>query len=189
MDFIKKHVKPILLLVAALIFLSWYVLKKESDYFTHLNRITKKYIHKMEKEYGLSCFSIGGSVAVNIKEVSLKFTCCEQKSIEEARVLELACIEQLREMINSNEKIRLHLEEYPFTNERVEIMIRFREKSLKNFPPENSISRVTSCKGKLFYDNVFNDHRPDQTVLEETFTEAYEKADRLSIEQAKRGWK
>jgi len=149
--------------------------KRENDYFTHLNRITKKFIGEMEEKHGFFCFSIGGSLAGNIKKVSLKFNCYEKKSIEEARKLELECVERFCEMINSHKKIRPHLEEFPFTNKRVGIMICFCKEDLKHFPSEESISLVMSCREKLYYMVVYNDLRPDQTVLEETYSEAYAK--------------
>ena len=175
MVFIKRHVKLILVLAAVLIGSVWYIVKRENDYFTHLRRITKKFTSEMQEDYGLSCCGIGGSLAGNIKEISLDFFCYEKKSIEEARKLEIDCVERFCEMINSHKKIRPHLEEFPFTNERVEIMICFCKKDLKKFPPEESISLVMSCREKLYYMVVFNDFRPDQTVLEESFSEACEK--------------
>jgi len=175
MVFIRRHVKFILVLTAVLIGSASYIVKRENDYFTHLNRITNKFIREMEEEHGFSCFSIGGSLAGNIKEVSLKFNCHEKKSIEEARILEVDCIERFCEMINSHKKIRLHLEEFPFTNERVGIMICFCKEGFKYFPPEESISLVMSCREKLIYDIAFNDHRSYQTVLREPYSEAYEK--------------
>ena len=176
MVFIRRHAKLILVLATVLIGSAWYIVKKENDYFTHLNRITNKFIREMEEEHGFSCFSIGGSLAGNIKKVSLKFNCYEKKSIKEARILEVDCIERFCEMINSHKKIRPYLEEFPFTNERVGLMICFCKENLTNFPPEESISLVMSCREKIFYDVEFNDHRPDQTILEETYSEAYEKA-------------
>ena len=180
MVFIKKHVKLILVLATVLIGSTWYIVKRENDYFTHLNRITNKFIREMEEEYGFSCFSIGGSLSGNIKKVSLKFNCYEKKSIEEARMLEIDCVERFCEIINSNKKIRSHLEEFPFTNERVGIMICFCKEGFKSFPPEESISLVLSCREKLYYTVIFNDHRPNQTVLEETYSEAYEKVKGIS---------
>ena len=179
MVFIRRHVKLILVLATVLIGSAWYIVKKENDYFTHLNRITKKFICEMEEEHEFSCFSIGGSLAGNIKKVSLKFYCYEKKSIEEARKLEVDCVERFCEIINSHKKIRPHLEEFPFTSERVGRMICFCKEDLKRFPPEESISLVMSCREKIFYEVEFNDHRPDQTVLEETFSEACEKVKRL----------
>ncbi|NGX60486.1 MAG: hypothetical protein KR126chlam3_01661 [Chlamydiae bacterium] len=175
MVFIKRHAKLILVLATVLIGSTWYIVKRENDYFTHLNRITKKFIGEMEEEHGFSCFSIGGSLAGNIKQISVKFYCYEKKSIEEARMLEIDCVKRFCEMINSHKKIRPHLEEFPFTNERVGIMICFCKEDLTNFPPEESISLVMSCKEKLIYEVEFNDHRPDQTVLRESYSEAYEK--------------
>ncbi|NGX37885.1 MAG: hypothetical protein K1000chlam2_01053, partial [Chlamydiae bacterium] len=99
--------------------------------------------------------------------------------IEEARKLEVDCVERFCEIINSHKKIRPHLEEFPFTSERVGRMICFCKEDLKRFPPEESISLVMSCREKIFYEVEFNDHRPDQTVLEETFSEACEKVKRL----------
>jgi len=175
MVFIKRHVKLILVLIAVLGCSTWHIVKRENDYFTHLNRITTKFIREMNKEYGLSCSGIGGSLAGNIKEVSMNFFCYEKKSIEEARKLEIDCVERLCEMINSNKKIRPHLEEFPFPKGRVGILISFCKEGAKYFPPEESISLVMSSREKLFYMVVFNDFRPDQTVLEEPYSEAYEK--------------
>jgi len=175
MAFIKRHVKLLLILIAVLTCSTWYIVKRENDYFTHLNRITTKFINEMEKEHGFSCFSIGGSLAGNIKEVSLKFNCYEKKSIEEARILEVDCIEHFCEMINAHKKIRPHLEEFPFTNKRVGIMLCFCKKDLTEFSSEESISFVLSCRDKLIYKVAFNDHRPDQKILEEPYSEAYEK--------------
>jgi len=175
MVFIKKHVKLILVSMTVLIGLAWYIVKRENDYFTHLNRITNKFIREMNKEYGLSCSGIGGSLAGNIKEISMNFFCYEKKSIEEARKLEVDCVERLCEMINSNKKIRPHLEECPFPKGRVGILISFCKEDAKYFPPEESISLVMSSKEKLVYKLVFNDHRPNQTVLREPYSEAYEK--------------
>ena len=175
MVFIKRRAKLIFVLMAVLIGSAWYIVKRENDYFTHLNRITNKFIGEMEKEHGFSCFSIGGSLAGNIKKVSLKFYCHEKKSIEEARELEIDSVERFCEMINSHKKIRPHLEEFPFTNERVGITVCFRNKDSKKFPPEESISLVMSCREKIFYDVEFNDHRPNQTLLEENYSEAYVK--------------
>ncbi len=175
MVFIKRHVKFILVLTAVLVCSTWYIVKRENDYFTHLRRITKKFTIEMQKEYGFICCGIGGSLAGNIKEISLDFYCYEKKSIEEARKLELECVERLCEMINSHKKIRPHLEEFPFTNERIGIMICFCKRDLKKFPPEESISLVMSSREKLYYMVVYNDLSPDQTVLEESFSEAYEK--------------
>lgn len=182
MVFIKKHVKLILVLTAILIGSTWHIVKRENDYFTHLNRITKKFIGEMEEKHGFSCFSIGGSLAGNVKEVSIKFYCYEKKSIEEARKLEIDCVERFCEMINSHKKIRPHLEAFPLPSERVEIVICFCKKDLKKFPPEESISLVMSCREKLYYMVVFNDHRPDQTVLEEPYSEAYKKVKGISLE-------
>lgn len=178
MVFIKKHVKILLVLTVVLAGLGWCIVKRENDYFTHLNRITNSFIQEMEKENGFSCFSIGGSFAGSIKEVCLKFNCYEKKSILEARILETNCIERLCEMINSNKKIRPHLEEFPFTIERVSIMICFCKEGFDYFPPDESISTVNNARGKLIYRISFNDHRPDQKVLEEPYSEAYEKIKR-----------
>ncbi|MDN3506549.1 MAG: hypothetical protein P0S96_04905 [Simkaniaceae bacterium] len=186
MAFIKRHAKVFLVLATIFIASTWYIVNRENDYFTHLNRITKKFIGEMGEKYGFSCFSIGGSLSENIKEISIKFNCYEKKSIEDARALEVNCIERLCEMINSNKKIRSYLEEFPFTNERVSIMICFSKEGFKCFPPEESISLVMSCRENLIYDITFNDQRPYQTVLREPYREAYEKVKGISsdVQQA-----
>lgn len=175
MVFIKRHAKLFLALATILIVLIWCIVKRENDYLTHVNRVTKKFVNEMEKQHGFSCFSIGGSLAGNIKEISLKFKCYEKKSIEEARVLEIDCIERFCEMINSNKKIRPHLEEFPFPTDRVGIMICFCREGFNYFPPEESITTVNNARRKFIYKFSFNDQRPNQKVLEESHSEAYEK--------------
>ena len=175
MVFIRRHAKLILVLATVLIGSAWYIVKRENDYFTHLNRITKKFIGEMEENCGLSCSALGGELSGNIKSISLTFLCFQKKTIEEAREIEIYCVEHFREMINSNEKIRPYLEKFPFPSERVEIMICFCREGFKYFPTEESISLVMSCREQLYYMVIFNDHRPNQTVLEEPYSEAYEK--------------
>lgn len=180
MVFIRKHVKLILVLTTVLVCSTWYIVKRENDYFTHLRCVTKKFISEVQEEYGFVCCGIGGSLAENIKEISLDFFCYEKKSIEEARKLEVHCVERLCEMINSNKKIRPHLEEFPFLTNRVGIMICFCRKDLTNFPPEESISFVMSSKETIVYKIVFNDDRPNKTILREPYIEAYEKIKGIS---------
>jgi len=175
MDFIKRHVKLLLFLLAFLTASTWYVVKRENNYFTHVNRVTKRFIREMEKEHGYTCFSVGGSFPNNIKEISVKFYCYEKKSIEEARKLEVECVERFCEIINSYKKIRPYLEEFPFPSEKVGVVICFCQKDLTRFSPEESISLITNCREKLYYTIIFNDQRPNQTILEEPYSEAYEK--------------
>lgn len=85
MAFVRKNVKFIFVFVAVLIGSSWYIVKRENDYFTHVNRVTKQFINEMEKQHALSCFSIGGSFPSNIKAIDVKFYCFEKKSIEEVQ--------------------------------------------------------------------------------------------------------
>lgn len=180
MVFIKKHGKLTFVLATVLVASSWYLAKRENNYFTHLNRITKKFIAEMQKDYSLSCSTMGGELTRNVKKVTLSFFCFEKKTIEEARELEVHCVERFCEMINSNEKIRPYLEKFPFPSEKVEIMIHFYKEDLTNYSPEESISLVMNCRENLYYMVVFDDHRPDQTVLEEAYREAYEKVKGIS---------
>lgn len=175
MGFIKKHAKLILILSTVLIVSSCYIVKIESNYSTHLNRITNKFIREMNKDYGLTCSGIGGSTTRTIKKLYINFFCYEKKSIEAARKLEVDCVERLCGMINSNKKIRAYLEEWPFSEDRVGILISFCRKDLTNFLPEESISLIMNCRKKLIYKIEFDDQRPNQTVFEEPYREAYEK--------------
>ena len=54
----------------------------------------------------------------------------------------------------------------------------FYKEDLTNFPPEESISLVMNCREKLIYKIVYNDFHPDQIVLRELYSEAYEKVKR-----------
>ena len=173
MDLIRKHAK--LISITSIIFLVFLYdfQKKSKNYAYQLRKINDKFIREVEKEYSLYCSGSGGSFAGSIKKISLTFYCFEEKTIEEARDLEVKCVERLNQLINSSDKIRPFLYEVPFPSQKVQIMISFCDKDFKSFSADKSISLILNCKGNLYYTEVYNDDRPNETVLEEPYSEAY----------------
>jgi len=70
--------------------------------------------------------------------------------LEEARELEVAAIQKLLNHINSHQKIRPFLREYPFKNDRVEISISFTDENNQRYT-DGRITRVSQVKNNLFY--------------------------------------
>ena len=70
--------------------------------------------------------------------------------MEEARELEVAAIQKLLNHINSHQKIRPFLREYPFKNDRVEISISFTDENNQRYT-DGRITRVSQVKNNLFY--------------------------------------
>ena len=71
-----------------------------------------------------------------------------KKAIEQARMLEVRATEKLLKAINSNEKIRPYLKEYPFTAAKTKVFISF-EKSPMIHYTDGSVAWFTPSKTNL----------------------------------------
>ena len=98
---------------------------KIPEYEQHVNEIVKLFAIQMKKELGLDCIGDGGRMPHDVEEVEVKFTCNRRATIEEARRLEVYVSSQLVEVINSHDKLRPFLREYPFSSERARVVITF----------------------------------------------------------------
>ena len=173
MAFIKRHARFFIISIFFCILITVKIVKNERKHLTHINRSIEKYIKLIERNPNFSCFSVGTSTQNKLFDINIKFFCYEKKSIAEARELEIDCIEKLKHTINSNKKLNSYLNGSIFTNQNAQIMISFCNNNLSSFDPEESISVVMNIKEKLCYLHLFNDSRPNRTILEEPYSEAY----------------
>ena len=93
-------------------------------------------------------------------------------TIDQARELEVACVERLRKIVNGHEKIRPFLCEYPFPKEGAKISIRFCDANNQSYPAEKSIQVVYNVRGRVFYENCDEKAEDWETILEEPYEEA-----------------
>jgi len=183
MGFMKTPVKFVLLIFLSNTVLGFQMNKTNrspsKSYVGYSNEVTNNFIKEVNKEFGFRCVATGGSMPYDVQGIDVGFIAYRKATIEEARELEVMLIEKFLRIINSHEKIRPYLREFPFQASQADISIDFYN---KNNEPEtvNSISHVSQVKNKIYYD-IYD---PKTFSSEEVAEESYE--DALKIVQEKR---
>ena len=136
------------------------------------SELRKKAAGEIKKQLGLYPMGTMGQMMYEIEKLGLAFQCYKPLTIEEGREYLIKSTEIFLDIINSDERIRPYLCNFPFTAKNIWISI-----SIKN--PDRSDMRtgqlviLTSSDGILTYDvnNPFKSKRL-LTVYEESFTDA-----------------
>ena len=169
----QKLVKAVFVALCALLGVSLSSQEKKYKSPIHIQyakELTNTLIPLIERDFDLSCCGDGGAMADRISEVSLRFSTPRRATIQEARELEVRCIQRVLDAFNHCEKIRPYLAEYPFTAKNVDVMISFET----NYGPysDETVYFLFQAKNKLYYYK----HDPikyDSAVLfEEPYPEA-----------------
>ncbi len=146
---------------------------EESPLYTrYVSGITRAFSKQMKKQYNIDCESTGGSMPYDVEEISIKFVAYQRATIDHARELEVNVTEQFVQLINSHEKIRPFLREYPFPSSRTRVGISFLKRN--NIPyVDGSVSYVFHAKNSIFY-NAENPNNPyiDDLIKKEPYEEA-----------------
>ncbi len=124
--------------------------EKNEDYEVYVNQIIDSFANEMEKEHGLVCKGHGGRMPHDVEDIGVSFNCYRRVSIEEARRLEVKATERFLEIINSNEKIRPFLREFPFKPNRGKVSISFRTADNLRYT-DGSVAYVTQFKNTISY--------------------------------------
>ena len=101
---------------------------KSPKYVIYANELQNDFIKKIEKELKFICCGSGGGMPYDIEEFSVGFNIYQYGDIIQARELEVLLTEKFLNFINSNEKIKPYLREYPFTINNKNIYFFCREK-------------------------------------------------------------
>ncbi|MCX6991325.1 MAG: hypothetical protein NTX49_09750, partial [Chlamydiae bacterium] len=88
---------------------------KEQGFENEIDKLCNNFVKKAHKKYGLQCDNFGGKMTDGIEEVAFTFVSRKKTSLEKARKMEVELTEMLLHDINSNQKIRPYLKQYPFT--------------------------------------------------------------------------
>lgn len=120
------------------------------EYLKYVDEIVKDFAEDMEKKYQLYCYGDGGNMPNDVAEIGVLFISYQKSTVESARKMEVNAIQELLRRINSHEKIRPYLREYPFNQDRVDVSISFRTET-DNRPLDGSIALVFLAKNKIFY--------------------------------------
>ena len=146
-------------------------------YIIYADKISSTLIKEMEEKYGLHCCGSGGQLATGVGALAVDFEIRKKVTIEEAREMIVTATERFLELINSDEKIRPYLKEYPFKPNRAEILLAFRNKDGKDFFDGTPVL-VFQVNNKIFYRRAIpiDKNNPYASNLRNLYEEPYEKA-------------
>ena len=129
---------------------------KAQPYEEELDRLTFQFIKEIHHKYGFLNADWGGQTAHGIDKLAFHFVANKKVSQEKARALEIEIINKLLLLVNSNEKLRPYLKEYPFQAHSAEIKLSFQKKDGENFRYEKGtkneyMANVHQRNNRLFY--------------------------------------
>jgi len=124
----------------------------------------------LSKIYNLQAVGYGGSMHEDVEEMSLSFSCHRKMTRKEYRKLIVNCSEYFLNEINSNEELRPHLHNFPFTSNHILLFIFvFSENGTEL--GIGQLSCVSVIKGKVNY-SVHETEYTVKTGFEEPYSEA-----------------
>jgi len=153
-------------------------------YEMYVNEIIRSFTDTMEREFNLKCIGDGGRMPNDVEEISVAFVYYKKATVDQARLLEVKAIETLLQIVNSHEKIRPYLREYPFKSNRVEISISFRKLDNSSYT-DDSVARVTQIRNTIYYRGTDGSSKNYYSLGEESFEKALKIAQNPLLEGKK----
>ena len=137
-------------------------------------------IQEINITYGVSCNGSGGSFLDDVKTISLSFSAKDMNlSIDESRVLIVNAVERLIKRVNSNERIRPYLHQFPLASSGAKISFSFHTDSGERVGEKFVAYVSTDEKGWVYY-SIY-DHKAKE--LKGLHQEKYEDAILIVQEQ------
>lgn len=138
------------------------------------DEMTMAFAKKMA-ENGIKASEVGGKMQGSVEEVGARLNVFYPATKENAREITVFAIESLLKIVNSNEKLRPHLIEYPFTSAKVNMAIDFTNERYSPYFDGKSMVNVLIEGNEVFYYHHQKDPTSNySTVLLEK--EPYEQA-------------
>jgi hypothetical protein len=144
------------------------------DYEKIADKITEQTAKKLKEQKGLSLAGTGGQMMDDIQMMMMGFNLYNVVDIETARQLLVDSVQEYLSAINSNEEIRPHLHNYPFTAQNVEIVIYFYSPDGSKVPL-GEITIAAANQGKVVY--YIDD--PEKHTIKSLHEETYEEVLKL----------
>ncbi len=139
------------------------------------------FIQEAKGRYGFRPFGIGGGFLNNVNELLLSFKKEGIYNVDEARELFILSSQDFLKKINTDEEIRPHLSNYPFTEQNISYTLTFVDERNHGINQENgnkdpNILSYVSWLGKRITYSIYNEETPwYQHIHEESYQEALEK--------------
>ena len=170
-----KFIFPLVLSFMALANLNSEVKEAEADYCVYASEVTSLFLDQVHKEYGFICTGSGGSMPHDIEKITVFLTAYRRATIDEARELQVTLTEKFAQIINTHEKIRPFLREYPFPSNRADVSISFENPKIKKRAQlaDDEVTFVFQARGRIFYQA---DNPKSRYLYDDLKDEPYEEA-------------
>lgn len=145
---------------------------REANYCKISDRIVRSYIKEfaMPRRLMLTCH--GGAMMDDIQEVSLSFLSFDTLNVDQARVLYVNMMEEFLRRINSHEKIRPFLHNYPFEVSNFDLTIGFDDANRKILGDGHVAQMFISRNYTLYYEAYNPETEEFYTLHKEDYREA-----------------
>ena len=146
--------------------------EEEKAYLKYAREIVQTFTNEIRRDFGLCACEDGGRMRNDVEMISVDFIAYQQATIDQARELLIKVHERFLKIINSHEKIRPFLREYPFTQDRARVAIAFYNKKNNYYYRDGSVAFVYHIRGNIFYDK----EDPKTEMLEDLHKEPFKEA-------------
>ncbi|MES2345293.1 MAG: hypothetical protein V4494_05085 [Chlamydiota bacterium] len=142
-----------------------------STYGKYVEEVISGFAKEMQK-HGYRCILDGGGMPYDVRELDIGFMVYQKGSIELGREKIVFLTKNFLEAINSHERIRPYLREYPFPESRVHVTLSFCKPD--NFAYADGSITDTHCTGSRIIYKVSdpNYKKAAIKILEEPYSEA-----------------
>ena len=147
----------------------------KKDYPEIAHAITLRTAEQLKKEKGMELIGTGGGMIDQVNRLSMFLNYYSPQETPEARKLALFVVDKFLHNINSDEKVRPYLNNYPFKIEDLKIFLSFYQPNGEDVELKK-IDHIVIRNGKLIY--KARDKKitlPYIILFEETIAEAREK--------------
>ena len=151
----------------------------KKDYPEIAHEITLRTAKQLEKEKGMELVGTGGGMIKQVNRLSMFLNYYSPQEIPEARKLALFVTDKFLYNINSDEKVRPYLNNYPFKIEDLKIFLSFLPSKYREVEP-GKLDHIVINNGRLTFNTRSKETGRLTTLFEETIEEAREKVSNMT---------
>lgn len=144
--------------------------KYNTDYVPPVNAIIANNAKLMKSEQ-LYLIGQGGAMMDQIEWVFLHYASDKNPDLETARKIYVKAIENLRAQINVNKKIRPFLNEYPFPQERIRVIIGFNNRNLYA-GGDQDVAMISAVGNEVIYSAQYPKSKQYHDIHSESYADA-----------------
>lgn len=170
----KSSIKSILVLLSCVVIACTACFHTQREDFRIADEIVAQNDKRIQSE-GFELFLTGGSYRHTIRFVSQGYisNTLQLTSVDEARSFIVKQVQEFIEPFNEEKRIRMYLQNFPFTAKNVELIFSFEEATKPpkpRLPP--TLAQVSCIQGRITY-FVWNEQQKDLQLIH---SESYEAA-------------